>query len=93
MPGLPSFIELMATLGLDDEPKSPTSCVFSRRARSGSCSSISSASSSNQNNSPTSPTFDLSFEASSRDLDFDRRHQPTRLRAARYTPYTSTGVS
>ncbi|KAI6047356.1 hypothetical protein EDC04DRAFT_614873 [Pisolithus marmoratus] len=72
MAAVPSFIELMATLGLDSDSKS--SSPFSIK-----------------DPSPTSPSFDLPSD-SSRDLDNDRRHSSNRLKAARYTPYISTGI-
>ncbi|KAL4076023.1 hypothetical protein V8B97DRAFT_1924730 [Scleroderma yunnanense] len=89
MTGLPSFIDLMSTLGLDGNTK-PSSCIS--RSRSGSCSSVSSFGSSNRDPSPVSPTFNLSSDAFPRDLDVDRRHTSTRSRAARYTPYTPTST-
>ncbi|KIM68722.1 hypothetical protein SCLCIDRAFT_104685 [Scleroderma citrinum Foug A] len=84
MPGLPSFIELMASLGLDSDINSRISAC---RSRSGSCSSVSSLGSSNRDHSPISSTFSLSSDVFPRDLDVDRRHPLTRSRAARYTPY------
>lgn len=91
MAAIPSFIKLMASLDLDGDSKS-SSClpISPARSRSGSCSSTSS-SSSIKNQSPTSRTFHLPFD-SSRDLDNDRHHCCSRLKAARYTPYISTGT-
>ncbi|KIK90990.1 hypothetical protein PAXRUDRAFT_655398 [Paxillus rubicundulus Ve08.2h10] len=89
MAALPSFIELMASLGLDGEPKPSPSCISTTRSRSASCSSVSSIASSNQGCTPTSPSFDASSESFSRDLDVDRRHGSGRLRTVRYSPYIS----
>ncbi|KAI6105743.1 hypothetical protein F5141DRAFT_1216492 [Pisolithus sp. B1] len=91
MAAIPSFIELMASLGLDGDSKSSSRLGISpARSRSGSCSSTSS-SSSIKDQSPTSPTFNISFD-SSRDLDNDRHHCCNRLKAARYTPYISSEI-
>lgn len=91
MAAVPSFIELMASLGLDSDSKSSSRLLVSpTRFRSGSCSSTSSGSST-KDQSPTSPTFNLPFD-SSRHPDNDRHHCSNRLKAARYTPYISTGT-
>lgn len=91
MAASPSFIELMASLGLNSDSKSsPALYITPTRSRSGSCSSTYSGSSV-KDQSPNSPTFNLSSD-SFRDLDSDRRHSCNRLRAARYTPYFSTGT-
>lgn len=87
MPALPSFIELMASLGLDSDLNPPKSCISASRSRSGSCSSVSSLGSSNRDHSPTSSTFSLPSDVLPRDLDVDRRYPSTRSKVARYTPY------
>ncbi|KAG6378446.1 hypothetical protein JVT61DRAFT_12701 [Boletus reticuloceps] len=93
---LPSFIELMASLGLDNDAKpsleSPPRITTSR-SRSGSCSSVSSLGSSNPGCSPTSPSFNISSESIPRDVDADRRHSSFRLRTVRFSPYISPGSS
>lgn len=91
MAAVPSFIELMASLGLDGDSKSSSRLLVSPvRPRSGSCSSTSSDSSI-KDRSPTSPTFNLAFDSSRHPVN-DRHHCSNRLKAARFTPYISTGT-
>ncbi|KIJ70279.1 hypothetical protein HYDPIDRAFT_23403 [Hydnomerulius pinastri MD-312] len=93
MAALPSFIELMASLGLDGDVKPSPPRITTTRSRSGSCSSVSSITSSNRDYSPISPSFNLSSESFTRDMEADRRHGPARLRAVRYSPYISASSS
>ncbi|OJA20900.1 hypothetical protein AZE42_00879 [Rhizopogon vesiculosus] len=86
MAALPSFIELMASLGLDNvDAKQATPNIIRTRDRSSSCSSCSSMGSSADDGSPSVFCANLS---TTRDIDSDRR--PSRLRAVRYSPYIST---
>ncbi|KAG8218377.1 hypothetical protein J3R82DRAFT_3997 [Butyriboletus roseoflavus] len=89
---LPSFIELMASLGLDNDAKPSPPRITTPRSRSGSCSSASSLGSSNPGCSPISPSFIISSESISRDVEVDRRHG-SRLRAVRFSPYISPSSS
>ncbi|KAH7920274.1 hypothetical protein BV22DRAFT_813800 [Leucogyrophana mollusca] len=91
MAALPSFIELMASLGIDDA-KSSTSNKSRARSRSGSsCSSSSSLSGSMRGCSPSfSPSVNLSSDSPVRDTESERRH---RHRAVRYSPYISASSS
>ncbi|KAN0097734.1 hypothetical protein V8E55_002180 [Tylopilus felleus] len=89
---LPSFIELMASLGLDNDAKPTPPHITTPRPRSGSCSSVSSHGSSNPGCSPTSPSFSIS-EPTTRDVDTDRRHGSVRLRTVRFSPYISPSSS
>jgi len=76
MTALPSFIQLMASLGIDDaKPEIPS--IVKTRDRSSSCSSCSSLGSSDG----WSPI------RCARDIDSDRRSR--RVRAVRYSPYIS----
>ncbi|KAG2158846.1 uncharacterized protein EDB93DRAFT_1237666 [Suillus bovinus] len=77
MAALPSFIELMASLGIDDA-KPATPSIVKTRDRSSSCSSSSSLGSSADGWSPI---------RCARDIDLDRRSR--RVRAVRYSPYIS----
>ncbi|KAH0839653.1 hypothetical protein J3R83DRAFT_571 [Lanmaoa asiatica] len=86
---LPSFIELMASLGLDNDAKQSPPRITTSRSRSDSGSSVSSLGSSNPGCSPISPSFAISSESISRDVDTDRRHGSSRLRAIRFSPYIS----
>ncbi|KAG9317199.1 hypothetical protein JVU11DRAFT_1392 [Chiua virens] len=90
---LPSFIELMASLGLDNDTKSSTPRITTSRSRSGSSSSVSSRGSSNPGCSPVSPSFNVSFETIPREVDIDRRLGHSRLRVARFSPYGSPNSS
>ncbi|KAF9246950.1 hypothetical protein BU15DRAFT_69802 [Melanogaster broomeanus] len=86
MAALPPFIELMASLGINDrEPTHSPPHITPTRSRSGSCSSMSSTASSNLASGPISP----SSESFSRDIDVDRRHASARLRTIRYSPYNA----
>ncbi|KAI6034307.1 hypothetical protein BKA83DRAFT_4188050 [Pisolithus microcarpus] len=77
MAAVPSFIELMASLGLDSDSKSSSRLLVSpTRFRSGSCST--------KDQSPTSPTFNLPFDSS--------RHPDNDRTPLQYTPYISTGT-
>lgn len=88
MAALPSFIELMSSLGLDnDDAKPATPSIVRTRDRSSSCSSCSSMGSSAGSGSPSIRYVNLS---TTRDIESDRR--PTRLRAVRYSPYISASV-
>ncbi|KAG2043034.1 hypothetical protein BDR03DRAFT_1088035 [Suillus americanus] len=80
MAALPSFIELMASLGIDDaKPETPS--IVKTRDRSSSCSSCSSLGSSADGWSPI---------RCARDIDSDRRPSASRrVRAVRYSPYIS----
>ncbi|KAF9221866.1 hypothetical protein BS17DRAFT_218572 [Gyrodon lividus] len=93
MAALPSFIELMASLGLDGDVKPSPPRITTTRSRSDSCSSVSSTASSNKCCSPISPSFNTSSESLSRDMDIDRRHGSARLRTVRYSPYISASSS
>ncbi|KAH7887917.1 hypothetical protein F5I97DRAFT_923860 [Phlebopus sp. FC_14] len=88
MAALPSFIQLMASLGLDGDAKPSPPQLTTSRPRSDSCSSVSSTST-DRDCSPTSPSFNRSSESLSRDMEFDRR-PALRLRSARYSPYVPT---
>lgn len=80
MAALPSFIELMASLGIDDA-KPATPSIVRTRDRSSSCSSCSSLGSSADGWSPIH---------CARDIDPDRRLSASRrVRAVRYSPYIS----
>jgi len=90
---LPSFIELMASLGLDNDAKPSPQKITISRSRSGSSSSVSSHGSPNPGCSPLSPSFNISSESISRDVDVDRRLGSSRLRTVRFSPYTSPSSS
>ncbi|KAG2369989.1 hypothetical protein BDR07DRAFT_1387501 [Suillus spraguei] len=80
MAALPSFIELMASLGIDDAKPAATPSIVRTRDRSSSCSSCSSLGSSDG----WSPI------RCARDIDSDRRSSASRrVRAVRYSPYIS----
>ncbi|KAI9574964.1 hypothetical protein HD554DRAFT_2166411 [Boletus coccyginus] len=85
---LPSFIELMASLGLNNDAKPSPPRITTSRSRSGSCSSVSSLGSSNPGCSPTSPSFNISSESIPRDVNMDKRHSSSRLRTVRFSPYS-----
>lgn len=86
MAALPSFIELMASLGMDDA-KPATPSIVRTRDRSSSCSSCSSLGSSTDGWSPSIRCDNLS---TIRDIDSDRRSGASRrVRAVRYSPYIS----
>ncbi|KAG0705485.1 hypothetical protein DFH29DRAFT_280166 [Suillus ampliporus] len=87
MAALPSFIELMASLGLEDGDAKPvTPSIVRTRDRSSSCSSCSSLDSSVDGWSPSIRCANLS---TTRDIESDRRPGAFRLRAVRYSPYIS----
>ncbi|EGO01785.1 hypothetical protein SERLA73DRAFT_177283 [Serpula lacrymans var. lacrymans S7.3] len=84
---LPSFIELMASLGLNDARTSQSDASQTTRSRSCSVSS-STSSSSIQSLSPSSSRSSFG-DVSPRDLESERRsnHAGSRVRVARYNPY------
>lgn len=91
MAALPSFIELMASLGIDDAKPASTPSIVRTRDRSSSCSSCSSMGSSTDSWSPSIRCANLS---TTRDIDSDRRPGASRrVRAVRYSPYISASSS
>ncbi|KAG1753857.1 uncharacterized protein EDB91DRAFT_420889 [Suillus paluster] len=90
MAALPSFIELMASLGINNEDAdakpASTPTIVRTRDRSSSCSSCSSLGSSVDGWSPSIRCANLS---TTRDIESDRRPGASRLRAVRYSPYIS----